>query len=162
GRTTSVDAFWDGGRTWRARIRLDEIGTWRWRSVASDATDARLHGRVGELDCIPYEGANPVFVHGPVRVADDGTSLAHADGTPFLWLGDTVWNGLIRAAPEDWEIYLEARRAQGFSVVQFFSTQWRALATDPFGDPSFRDEDGRFYPEPAFFQRLDGKVEAIA
>ena len=53
------------------------------------------------------------------------------------------------------------RRAQGFSVIQFFSTHWRALATDPDGQPSY-SEDGRFTVNPAFYQRLDPKVEAIA
>jgi hypothetical protein len=72
-----------------------------------------------------------------------------------------VWNGLIRSDPVDWEGYLETRRAQGFSAIQFFSTQWRGLATDPAGEPSFI-ETGRFAPNPRFFQRLDPKVEAIA
>ena len=58
----------------------------------------------------------------PSTFADDGHSLAHADGTPFFWLGDTVWNGLIRSTADDWDEYLCTRRAQGFSVIQFFST----------------------------------------
>ncbi len=161
GRSVVVDAFWDGDRTWRARLRLDEPGRWRWRSTSTDPDDGGLHGQGGELECAAYEGANPVYVHGPVRVADNGTSLAHADGTPFLWIGDTAWNGLIRSDPADWERYLETRRAQGFSAIQFFSTQWRALATDPAGEPSFVETD-RFAPNPTFFRRLDPKVEAIA
>ena len=161
GRSTAVDAFWDGGQTWRARVRLDEVGEWRWRTAASDPDDAGLHGQAGGVECVAYEGANPVYRHGPVGVADGRTSLAHADGTPFLWIGDTVWNGLIRSDPVDWEVYLEARRAQGFSAVQFFTTQWRGLATDQFGEPSFHDHEG-FAPNPRFYQRLDPKVEAIA
>jgi hypothetical protein len=161
GRSSVVDAFWDGGQIWRARMRPDEIGEWQWRTVASDASDAGLHGQSGSFSCVSYEGPNPVYRHGPVRVADDGRSFAYADGTPFFWLGDTVWNGLIRSSEDDWNEYLETRRAQGFSVVQFFSTQWRALATDPEGQPSFF-ENGRFTVNPAFYQRLDPKVEAIA
>jgi hypothetical protein len=160
GQTSHVDAFWDGGNLWRARLRLPETGRWHWETACSD-DDAGLSGQTGELDCIAYQGANPVYVHGPVRVADDGRSLAHADGTPFLWIGDTVWNGLIRSEASDWESYLETRRAQGFSAIQFFSTQWRALATDPVGEPSFH-EAGGFAPNPRFYQRLDPKVEAVA
>ena len=161
GRSFAVDGFWDGGQTWRARLRPDEVGEWQWRSVASDQADAGLHGRSGTFACVPYEGANPVYRHGPVRVAEDGRSLTHADGTPFLWLGDTVWNGLIRSTAKGWDEYLGTRRAQGFSVVQFFSTHWRALATDPEGQASYA-EDGRFTVNPRFYQRLDPKVEAIA
>jgi hypothetical protein len=162
GRAFTIDGFWDGGQTWRARLRLDEIGEWRWRTVASDGDDSGLHGQSGALACTPYEGPNPVYRHGPVQVAGDGHTLAHADGTPFLWLGDTVWNGLIRANDADWDDYLCTRRAQGFSVVQFFSTQWRALATDPEGQPSFIEEGEHFTVNPRFYQRLDAKVEAIA
>ena len=161
GRRTSIDAFWDGDRTWRARLRPDEPGRWRWRSQASDRRDRGLQGLEGELECAPYEGPNPVYRHGPVRVGGDGHRLAHADGTPFLWLGDTVWQGLMRSTPADWDEYLDTRRAQGFTVIQFFSTQWRALATDPFGEPSFH-ENGRFAPNPLFYRRLDSKVESIA
>ena len=161
GRESAADAFWDGGRTWRARVRPDEVGTWRWRSVASDPDASGLHGRSGAFTVEPYLGANPVWKHGPVRVAADGHSFEHADGTPFLWLGDTVWNGLVRSSDADWEEYLCTRRAQGFSVVQFFSTHWRALATDPAGEPSYTEE-GRFRPNPAFYQRLDPKVAAVA
>jgi hypothetical protein len=160
GASSRVDAFWDGDRSWRARLRLPETGRWRWRLVCSDEGDSGLRGS-GEVECVAYQGANPVYVHGPVKVADDGWSLAHADGTPFLWIGDTVWNGLIRSEADDWESYLETRRAQGFSAIQFFSTHWRALATDPTGQPSFHEE-GRFAPNPRFYQRLDPKVEAIA
>ena len=48
GRTFTIDGFWDGGQTWRARLRLDEIGEWRWRTVASDEDDSGLHGQSGE------------------------------------------------------------------------------------------------------------------
>jgi hypothetical protein len=160
GRRFAVDAFWDGDRIWRARVRPDETGPWRWRTLASDRDDPGLHDRAGAFDCVLYDGPNPVFRHGPVRVSDDGHSLAHADGTPFFWLGDTVWNGLIRSRADNWDTYLSTRRAQGFSVVQFFSTHWRALAADPEGQVSYR-EDGQFTVEPAFYQRLDPKVAAI-
>lgn len=162
GQAIVADAFWDGDRTWRARLRLGETGRWSWRTSASDTSDAGLHDRTGALECVGYEGTNPVYVHGPVGVASGGTSLAHADGTPFLWIGDTVWNGLIRSEPADWEEYLESRRAGGFSAIQFFSTQWRALATDPSGEPSFQEDVGDFAPNPSFYQRLDPKVESVA
>jgi Protein of unknown function (DUF4038)/Domain of unknown function (DUF5060)/Putative collagen-binding domain of a collagenase len=161
GRSFAVDAFWDGERVWRARVRPDENGEWQWQSQGSDRDDTGLHGRSGTFSCTPYDGPNPVYRHGPVRVADDGYALAHADGMPFLWLGDTVWNGLIRSTAEDWDAYLCTRRAQGYSVIQFFSTHWRALATNQNGETSYT-ENGRFTVNPAFYQRLDPKVAAIA
>ena len=38
----TVDAFYDGGNTWRARAYVTEIGTWQWKS--SSATDPGLVG----------------------------------------------------------------------------------------------------------------------
>ena len=52
-----------------------------------------------------YEGIKLGIYPRPVRIADGGYSLAHADGTPFFWLGDTVWNGLIRSSAGDWDSY---------------------------------------------------------
>lgn len=162
GHAFAIDGFWDGENVWRARIRADEIGEWRWRSVASIPDDTGLHNKTGTFTCVPYDGPNPVYRHGPVQVAAAGHSFAHADGTPFFWLGDTVWNGLIRSDAAAWDDYLCTRRAQGFSVIQFFSTQWRALATDPDGQPSFFEEGAHFTINPRFYQRLDPKVASIA
>ena len=48
-----------------------------------------------------------------------GPRLAHADGRPFLWLGDTWWFGLGNRISDDEFVALAHRRAeQGFSVVQ--------------------------------------------
>lgn len=161
GQRTTVDAFWDGGSTWRARVRPDDVGEWSWRTVGAAGTATGLAGRSGSFQCVPYVGPNPVYRHGPVRIAADGHSLAHADGTPFLWLGDTAWNGLIRSSDADWNDYLGTRRAQGYSVIQFFSTHWRALAGDPAGEPAYTEQGG-FRVNPRFYQRLDPKVAAIA
>ena len=84
-------AFWDGGEFWKVRFAPTAIGTWRWQSVCSDAGNAGLHGRSGELRCVPYAGDNPVYRHGFLRVSDNRRHFVHADGTPFFWLGDTHW-----------------------------------------------------------------------
>jgi len=67
GRSLPVDAFWDGGRTWRVRFSPDEIGEWQWRTSAQPA-DAGLDGREGRFACVAYTGDNPLFQHGPVRI----------------------------------------------------------------------------------------------
>lgn len=41
----TVNAFYDGGNTWRARVYVSEIGDWRWRSECS--TDAQLDDQAG-------------------------------------------------------------------------------------------------------------------
>lgn len=160
GEEQAVEAFWDGGRTWRCRICPDVVGQWRYRTECSDASNAGLHGREGGFVCTAYEGDNPLYRHGQLRVAAEGYHLEHADGTPFLWLGDTGWNGVLRAKEADWRRYLARRREQGFTGTQHVMTHWRALPRDAAGETACRDGQP-IRVNPAFFQRLDAKVAAV-
>ena len=55
----------------------------------------------------------------------------------------------------------EQRVRQGFSGVQWVTTQWRAAPDgDANGDCAFVG-DSRIEVRPEFFQRLDGKVEVL-
>jgi len=158
GRTLRIPAFWDGGRVWRVRFSPDETGRWRGRLADAAAGGAPLASV--EVKCVPYEGSQPLFRHGPLRVAPSGYSLAHADGTPFFWLGDTAWNGVIRGDDANWRRYLEMRARQRFSVIQFVATDWRGDAEDAFGERACASESP-FRINPAFFQRLDRRVAMI-
>lgn len=160
GREHRVDAFWDGGQTWRARLSPGEVGEWHWRSECANRDDRGLHGRSGSFACLPYDGENPLQRHGPIRVSNDGRHFVHADGTPFFWLGDTCWNGLMRATSSDWQRYLAARREQRFTAIYFFTTPWRGLPQDPWGETAFTGSDPILI-NPGYFQRLDAKVAAV-
>ena len=67
---------------------------------------------------LPHVGPAWDFSHGPLRVSADQRSIEHADGTPFLWLGDTAWELFHRCDRAEVEWYLEQRRSQGFTVIQ--------------------------------------------
>ena len=43
-----------------------------------------------------WTGRSVDFSHGDLQVAPNGRYLQHADGTPFLYLGDTAWQLLSR------------------------------------------------------------------
>ena len=160
GRRLTIDAFWDGGRTWRVRFSPDETGRWQWESMASDERNWGLHGQHGLMQCGPAPGADPLDSHGPIRLSPDRRHFMHADGTPWLWIGDTAWNGVLRATLQDWNTYLAARRTQGFTAIQFVDTHWRAAGQDPAGETAWTGTEG-IRLNPAFFQRLDPKVAAI-
>jgi hypothetical protein len=117
GRTLRVPAFWAGGATWRVRYASPLTGTHRFRTECSDAANPGLHGVTGEVEVKPYTGATPLFRNGPVRVAADRRHFAHADGTPFFWLGDTWWMGLTKRLhwPEDFQQLTADRRDKGFT-----------------------------------------------
>jgi hypothetical protein len=88
-------------------------------------------------------------------------NLAHADGTPFFWLGDTVWTGPQLSAREDWTTYLNDRAAKRFSVVQFNAlAPWRTAPTDAEGQVAFSGRDP-IRINPRYFRRLDERMDAI-
>jgi hypothetical protein len=56
--------------------------------------------------------------HGGLQVSGDGHRLQHADGTPFLWIGDTAWGMFQQLKREEVDQYLDNRLALGFTVIQ--------------------------------------------
>ena len=99
--------------------------------------------------------------HGHIMLAANGRHLQHADGTPFFWLADTAWNGPLRATDDAWQQYTTTRTRQKFSAVQWVTTPWRAAASDLDGRTAFVCDD-YLAVSPAYFQRLDGRVQQLA
>ncbi len=83
GAEKRVPAFWAGGREWRVRFAAHEVGTYRFRTECSDTTDRGLHGQEAQVKVTPYKGANPLYRHGPVRVA---ANRRHFEKTVFRLL----------------------------------------------------------------------------
>ena len=119
-----------------------------------------LHDHIGEFECTPYIGDNTLYQNGALKISDDRRRFAHNNGQPFFWLADTAWNGVLRANAADWDHYLDMRRMQNFTVLQFVATAWKGSTTDPF-DETERTASDPLRINPAFFQRLDPKVSAI-
>lgn len=91
GRELRVPAFWDGGNSWKARYASPLTGMHRFHTECSAKDDSGLNGIAGTVEIAPYTGKNPLYQHGPLRVAADQRHLEHFDGEPFFWLGDTWW-----------------------------------------------------------------------
>lgn len=158
--TSQVDAFWDGERCWRVRFSPPHTGHWTWRTSSSLIDDTGLDGQNGQFDCIRASSANEWLTNGPLKVSADGRHLEYKNHSPFFWLGDTVWNGPLKAAPADWEIYLADRKQKGFSVIQFVATQWLGGDTDADGRTAYSHPE-KIEIDPAFFQRLDERINRI-
>lgn len=164
GRTRTVPGFWAGGDTWRVRYASDLVGRHEFVTVCSDPSDRGLHGVRDAFEIAPYRGDNPLLRHGPLRVSDDGLHLAHADGTPFFWLGDTWWFAPIGAFrwPDVVKTLTADRLAKGFTVIQLVAGLFPEM--EP-GDPKGANEGGhawnRDYTEinPAFFDHMDVKID---
>jgi len=78
---------------------------------------------------------SPLARHGAIRVAATGRYLEHADGTPFLWLGDTWWFGFVdRISDEEFAALAQRRRDEGFTVIQIVAGIYpEANFPDPLG-----------------------------
>jgi len=161
GQASKVYGFWDGGRTWRLRFAPNQTGKWTWRTTCSDAKNAGLHNQSGEFQCTAPAGQTRFDQHGPIRVSSDDRSFVHDDGTPFFWLADTAWNGALLSSKADWDKYTQTRVGQRFSAVQFVATQWRAAPSGDVTKQLAYTGTDKITINPAFFQRLDEKVDAL-
>lgn len=167
GTEMRVPAFWAGGRTWRVRYTPSLPGAHTWHTVASDSSNSGLHGQHGSLDAVPYQGANPLYAHGPIRVARDRRHFEHSDGTPFFWLGDTWWMGLVERLrwPDDFQVLAADRVRKGFTVVQIVAGLYPDM---PERDPRGANEAGFPYNDdytrvnPAYFDMADLRIRYLA
>ena len=161
-----VPGFWSGGRKWKARYASPLVGVHRWRSACNVADDAGLHGVAGSAEVTASTSANLLFRHGPLRVAENRRHFTHADGTPFLWLGDTWWKGLCKRMT--WEGFQELtadRKAKGFNAVQ--------MVCGPYPDENmmearWENEGGKPYERfdfsvmnPRYFEFADRRIKHL-
>lgn len=166
GQSLRVPAFWAGGRTWRFRYASGEVGVHRYRTDARGLADPGLDGVDGRIEVRAYTGENPLFRHGPIRVADDRRHFRHADGTPFFWLGDTWWMGLCHRLqfPAEFTRLADDRVAKGFNVVQIVAGLYPDMpAFDPRGanESGFPWEPDYRSIRPAYFDAADARIAAL-
>jgi hypothetical protein len=186
GRIFSVDGFWDGDTTWRVRFMPIETGNWRYKTRSTPSVQG-LDGKIGSFTCERQNGNSRFRQHGAVRVAANGRHFQHADGTPFFWMGDTVWYGAILSSEPDWNTYLADRASKKFNVVHFNVVAPRnGVAADENGEVSFDGAERLEIPpsrldrlvnkglklvglneakpiriNPRFYQRLDKRIDAV-
>ena len=158
-----VPGFWAGGRSWRGRYSSATTGVYRFRTECSDIRNAGLQGVEGQVTITAYRGDNPLLLHGGLRVAADGRHFAHADGTPFLWLGDTWWMGLCARLkwPADFQTLAADRKQKGFNVVQIVAGLYPDMpAFDERGanEAGFPWEKDYSHIRPEYFDAADRRI----
>lgn len=163
GRLLRVPAFWAGGAQWRVRYASDKIGRHTYRTECSDPGNRGLQGVSGAVEVAPYRGQNPLYQHGPLRVAPSRRYLEHADGTPFFWLGDTWWMGLSHRLhwPGEFQQLAADRKAKGFNVIQIVAGLYPDMpAFDPRGanEAGFPWETNYARMRPEYFDAADQRL----
>lgn len=157
--------FWDGDNTWKIRFSPpDSDQIWSWQSVASKSDDSGLNGQLGKIRSIAYQGDNHLIQHGLLRMSPGKRSVVHADGAPFLLVGDTPWALPFRATQAHATEYARDRQAKGFNAALLMTVQpdMEAEGPDARDTPlgfakGFADlSEGHINQlNPAYFQMLD-------
>ncbi|HEY2953129.1 MAG TPA: DUF4038 domain-containing protein [Verrucomicrobiae bacterium] len=161
GETNTVRGFWDGGRHWKIRFAPNAVGKWTYQTTCSDKENKGLNGQSGQFLCTSAGNKSRFAQHGPVRVSPDGRYLIHEDRTPFFWMGDTAWNGALLSTTDEWDSYIRERTRQKFTAVQFVATQFRAAPKgDRLNELAYSGNE-KISINPAFFQRMDAKLDAL-
>jgi hypothetical protein len=102
-----VDAFYDGGNTWRARVYVTETGLWQWQSTSP--TDASLHGRSGTFQAQPSTLRGLLWRH-----KANPKQWATGDGRWFLHLSDTAYR-LFHNDVSLWKEFVRDATAKGIN-----------------------------------------------
>lgn len=97
GKAKTVEMFWDGGNTWRARAYVSETGNWSWTSTC--ASDSMLDAKRGDFR------ADPSALRGKLRphhtspralMTDDGKWFAPIGDTAYYMLGSDDYQRYVR------------------------------------------------------------------
>ncbi len=158
-----VPAFWTGENLWKVRFSAPDIGRYLYTTICSDKENLSLHNQKGEIEVSPYQGKNPLLIHGPLRVDKNHHYLEHIDGTPFFWLADTWWMGLCKRLtwPEDFQVLTQDRVTKGFTVIQIVAGLYPDMP--PFDERGANEAGfpwGKDYTRinPAYFDMVDLRI----
>jgi hypothetical protein len=163
GNSITIPGYWAGGQVWSFRFSTPSTGKYGFTTLCSDPDNSGLHQQEGEIRVVRYQGDNPLYLHGPLKISTDHRHLVHQDGTPFFWLADSWWHGMTSRFkwPEDFKMLTADRKEKGFSVIQFAIGFPCDIA--PF-DPRGQNEAGDPWDtamttiNPAYFDLVDHRI----
>ncbi|MBX2923848.1 MAG: DUF4038 domain-containing protein [Chitinophagaceae bacterium] len=162
----TIPAFWSGKNTWSVRFAPPKTGEYQFTVKCSDSRNTKLNSKKGSLKVVPYTGKNLLYIHGFPKTVEGNMHFEYADGTPFLWLGDTWWKNLCkRMTWEGFKKLAADRKTKGFSVIQIVCGPYPD--EDPF-QPSWANEGGMPYTKedfsvvnPAYFEYADRRIQHL-
>lgn len=96
----TVDAFFDGGNTWRARVYVSEAGAWKWASRS--AADQGLNGKQGTFTAAESKLRGRLLPHpkNPHHwMTEDGRWFLNLNDTAYFWL--SAFDGEGQPVSED-------------------------------------------------------------
>lgn len=159
GSERRVPAFLAGDGSFRVRFAALTPGKYTYRAICAYIT--------GEIEIAPYEGDNPLYQHGRLRMAQNNRTLEHSDGAPFFWMGDTWWMGLTTRLdwPDGFFSLATDRITKGFNLVQIVAgplpnfdavtESWHPMQANEAGLPW---EENWMRINPAYYDMADRRI----
>ena len=80
----TIEGFWYGCNTWKVRFAPTEVGRWTYTIISNDD---QLNGKTGTIEAISSDKTGFIKVN-----PTNPHSFMYDDGTPFFWMGDTLWD----------------------------------------------------------------------
>jgi len=131
GTQVTVDGFYDGGNTFKARAYLDSPGTWTWSSASANAG---LGGKSGSFTVL--SDAN---LPGKLRKStQDPRQFVQDDGQWFLHIGDTGYRYINTNEPK-WQAYIDQAAGVGFTKIR---TWFGNVGSSSNGDIGYMFQSG--------------------
>ncbi len=96
------------------------------------------------------------ITYAQLAISSDKRHLVTNNGTPFFWLGDTVWELFHRTTREEATAYLDNRSAKGFTIIQaVVLAELDGLNTaNSYGNKPLLNNDP-LTPNEAYFTHVD-------
>lgn len=113
----TVDGFYDGDGTFRARAYADMLGRWRWHSISNIA---ELDGHAGQFEVVASNLPGKLGKH-----LDDPHQFAYDNGRWFLHIGDTGYRYVTDTEPQ-WQAYIDQAAEVGFTKIRTWFCQGRS------------------------------------
>lgn len=165
-RIINIPLFWKGKNIYAARICTSEIGEHYFSFKSDKNIINQLRDYNGSFIVRNYEGNNPLFFHGAIKISENKKYFCHLDGKPFFWLADTWWFGAtIRCRwPNNFQLLVQDRIKKGFSVVQMVIGIPPEVSED---DPAVSNEGGHPFIRkwdlinPNYFEFVDKRIEYL-
>ncbi|MFQ5443859.1 MAG: DUF4038 domain-containing protein, partial [Nitrospinales bacterium] len=175
GSSYTVPGFWDGVDTWKIRFTPTVEGSWNYTISSSDSqldSSGNDGGFTAGSVSASDKSENQNY-RGFLKVSTDQRHFTYDDGTPFFWMGETLWDGSsLQMAFDDTEFkfLIDDRKSKGFTAIQIAVAPPRAFregpdSTDPL-KPGW-NEGGFVFNElfseinPEYFKWLDKRIEYI-
>src|SRR4029078_1742882 len=105
----TVKAFYDGGKTWRARVYVTESGSWQWTS--SSSADAGLDGKTGSFQAV-HSSLRGMIKRHPSK--DQALITEHVQWFPLI----IDWGAeLFNRSKANWRQFVRDAAKMGVNVI---------------------------------------------